>query len=83
MKQQQRLQHGASSCSNSRDAGGVLYVRRQRPATNPYFDLRLDFFGFASRQHLYVAGDLFASARLSRAQLDVPSYQLIATCKPR
>ena len=46
-----------------------------------YFERGLNFFGFPSSQHLNVTRHLFAGPRLSRSQFDVPSYQLIATCK--
>jgi hypothetical protein len=45
-----------------------------------YFDLSLDVFGFAAGEHLDVARDLLAGARLARAQFDVASDELIATC---
>ncbi len=44
-----------------------------------YFQVTLDFFGFAPSQNLNVAGHLFSGPALSSAQFDVPSYQLIAT----
>ena len=43
--------------------------------------MTLDFFGFPPCQNLNVTGHLFSRAALACAQFDVPSYQLISTCK--
>ncbi len=54
-------------------------LERAKDRNGPYFKCMLDVFHFPFGHNLDVTGDLFSGAWFASPQLDVPSYQLIAT----